>query len=114
MRRLRCVPLEGDDERTAELKWFPRHGDQYSVDAANPGAATVQAAADAASPAPNDISQPIEAATVMELLRAEGVDPGRRGVAVALNGEVVGRKDWAEAVLSVGDEVEIVKPFAGG
>ena len=53
-------------------------------------------------------------ATVMELLRAEGVDPGRRGVAVALNGAVVGRKDWAEVALSPGDEVEIVKPFAGG
>jgi penicillin amidase len=31
------LPLEGDDERAAELKWFPRHGDNFGVDAANPG-----------------------------------------------------------------------------
>ena len=31
----------------------------------------------------------LQVATVMELLRAEGVDPGRRGVAVALNGAVI-------------------------
>ena len=62
----------------------------------------------------NGEDRSLAAATVMDLLRAEGVDPGRRGVAVALNGEVVRRRDWAEAALSPGDEVEIVKPFAGG
>ena len=56
----------------------------------------------------------LQVATVMELLRAEGVDPGRRGVAVALNGAVVRRADWSSATLAPGDEVEIVKPFAGG
>lgn len=56
----------------------------------------------------------LQVATVMELLRAEGVDPGRRGVAVALNGAVVRRADWSAATLAPGDEVEIVKPFAGG
>ncbi|MDX1574716.1 MAG: sulfur carrier protein ThiS [Kiloniellales bacterium] len=56
----------------------------------------------------------LQVGTVLELLRAEGVDPGRRGVAVALNGAVVRRADWPGAALSPGDEVEIVKPFAGG
>ena len=56
----------------------------------------------------------IAAASVIELLRAEGVDPARRGVAVALNGQVVRRADWADTALSAGDAVEIVKPFAGG
>ncbi len=56
----------------------------------------------------------LEVGTVIELLRAEGVDPERRGVAVALNGAVVRRGDWSAAALSSGDEVEIVKPFAGG
>ena len=56
----------------------------------------------------------LEVATVLELLRAEGLDPARRGLAVALNGAVVRRADWPEAALSPGDEVEIVKPFAGG
>ncbi len=56
----------------------------------------------------------LTAATVIELLRAEGVDPGRRGVAVAVNGQVVRRSDWPSTPLSAGDAVEIVKPFAGG
>lgn len=56
----------------------------------------------------------LEAATVIDLLRAVGVDPEGRGVAVALNGAVVRRGDWPAAALSPGDEVEIVKPFAGG
>ena len=62
----------------------------------------------------NGEARRLEVATVMELLRAEGVDPARRGVAVALNGAVVRRDDWPAAALSPGDEIEIVKPFAGG
>ncbi len=52
--------------------------------------------------------------TVIALLRAEGLDPERRGLAVAINGAVVPRPRWAETTLSPGDAVEIVKPFAGG
>jgi sulfur carrier protein len=62
----------------------------------------------------NGENRRLEVGTVIELLRAEGVDPERRGVAVALNGAVVRRGDWLAAALSPGDEVEIVKPFAGG
>ena len=56
----------------------------------------------------------LTAGNVAELLRAKGVDPGARGVAVAVNGAVVPRRDWAERRLDSGDAVEIVKPFAGG
>jgi sulfur carrier protein len=56
----------------------------------------------------------LKAATVIELLRDLGVDPERRGVAVALNGAVVRRGDWPGAALAPGDQVEIVKPVAGG
>jgi sulfur carrier protein len=56
----------------------------------------------------------LAAATVIELLRDLGVDPDRRGVAVALNGAVVRRGDWPAAALAPGDRVEIVKPVAGG
>ena len=42
------------------------------------------------------------------------VDPKTRGLAVALNGVVVPRRAWPETALSPGDEVEIVKLFAGG
>lgn len=53
-------------------------------------------------------------ASVIELLRASGVDPEARGVAVAVNGTVVPRRDWPASKLAEGDEIEIVKPFAGG
>jgi sulfur carrier protein len=62
----------------------------------------------------NGEDRQLEVRTVIELLRAEGVDPEHRGVAVALNGVVVRHGDWLAAALSPGDEVEIVKPFAGG
>lgn len=52
--------------------------------------------------------------SVDELLRAEGVDPEARGVAVALNGAVLPRTRWTSTQLGPGDEVEIVKPFRGG
>lgn len=53
------------------------------------------------------------AATVAELLKARGIG-GARGVAVAVNGVVVPAGAWAAAALSIGDEVEIVRPFGGG
>ena len=52
--------------------------------------------------------------SVTALLRAEGLDPERRGLAVAVNGTVVPRRAWAAQRLSPGDAVEIVKPFSGG
>ena len=53
-------------------------------------------------------------ANVIELLEGVGVDPRARGVAVAVNGTVVPRRDWAQQTLADGDRIEIVKPFAGG
>jgi sulfur carrier protein len=52
--------------------------------------------------------------SVRALVEAEGLDPERRGLAVARNGHVVPRTDWAETPLAAGDRVEIVKPFSGG
>lgn len=52
--------------------------------------------------------------TLIELVRAEGHDPGRRGIAVAVNGRVVPRAKWSDRVLSPEDDVEIVKAFSGG
>jgi sulfur carrier protein len=45
---------------------------------------------------------------------AEGVDPARKGVAVALNGRVVRRDDWERTLVADGDRVEIVRAFPGG
>jgi sulfur carrier protein len=39
--------------------------------------------------------------------------PGREGVAVALNGEVVRRQEWNRPVRN-GDELEIVRATQGG
>ncbi len=62
----------------------------------------------------NGKDETVEAATVTELLVALGIDPARRGLAVAINGEVVPRRDWAGRALAVADDVEIVRPLQGG
>ena len=48
------------------------------------------------------------------VLRGLEIDPEARGIAIALNGAVVPRKDWAKTALRDGDAVEVVKLFAGG
>jgi sulfur carrier protein len=50
-------------------------------------------------------------ATVVELFAAA---PQGRGVAVALEGEVVPRTDWSQTQLSDGDRVEVVAAVQGG
>ncbi|MFG1373361.1 sulfur carrier protein ThiS [Xanthobacter oligotrophicus] len=55
-----------------------------------------------------------KAATVADLLRAKGLDPERKGIAVAVNGAVVPRRTWADAALSAGDAVEIIEAKQGG
>ncbi len=62
----------------------------------------------------NGDPRPLAATTVADLLREESLDLERRGIAVALNGSVVPRRQWPDTTLRAGDEVEIVKPFTGG
>jgi sulfur carrier protein len=50
-------------------------------------------------------------ATVVEML---DVAPGARGVAVALDGEVVTRSQWSETELRDGSLVEVVAAIQGG
>lgn len=40
--------------------------------------------------------------------------PSPRGVAVAINGDVVPRSTWDRTIVAPGDEVEIVAAAAGG
>jgi sulfur carrier protein len=61
----------------------------------------------------NGEPQAVAAATVAGLLDEQGM-LGRRGVAVAVNGEVVPASGWHARELAPGDEVEIVKPVGGG
>ena len=52
--------------------------------------------------------------TVSDLLHRQGVDPGRKGYAVALNGDGLAREDWARVRLAEGDRVEVVGMYKGG
>lgn len=48
------------------------------------------------------------------IMATDGIDPGARGIAVAVNDSVVPRGRWADTILSPGDRVEIVKVLQGG
>lgn len=54
------------------------------------------------------------AGTVVELLESLGIDPNRRGIAVAVNESVVLRSQWAATPLHEGDHVEILRATQGG
>jgi sulfur carrier protein len=69
---------------------------------------------DAANILVNGVAEPLGAATVAALLTARDIAPDGRGVAVALNGAVVRRADWATTMLNPGDTVEIVRAMQGG
>jgi sulfur carrier protein len=62
----------------------------------------------------NGIEEEVAAATLAELLIDRGIDPKARFLAVAVNGAVVRRAEWAARPLSPGDDVEIVRPLQGG
>jgi sulfur carrier protein len=55
-----------------------------------------------------------EGATVADAVREVGADGATRGVAVALDGEVVRRAEWAETKLSTEQTVEVVRAVQGG
>ena len=62
----------------------------------------------------NGLAAEVAAVTVAELLAAQGIDPATRFLAVAVNGAVVRRAEWALRRLADGDDVEIVRPLSGG
>lgn len=51
---------------------------------------------------------------ILALLAGLGIDPAERGVAVAVNGEVVPRQEWSSKRLTAGDRVELVRAVQGG
>jgi sulfur carrier protein len=55
-----------------------------------------------------------EGASAHDAAVAAGVDPERRGVAIALDGEVVPRGELADALLRPGQRVEVVAAIGGG
>jgi sulfur carrier protein len=55
-----------------------------------------------------------EGATIVELLADLGVEPAARGVAVAIDGEVVPRAEWRERRINEGERVEALSAMQGG
>ena len=53
-------------------------------------------------------------ATVASALAELTLALDERGVAVAVQGEVVPRSEWSHRTLSVGDRVEVVRAVQGG
>ena len=52
--------------------------------------------------------------TVQDLVGQGQSDPEAKGIAVAVNAEVMSREDWSTEILSEGDQVEIIQAVQGG
>ena len=55
-----------------------------------------------------------DGATVAGVLSASGAPAGARGVAVAVDGEVVPRAEWEVTTLREGQRVEVLQAVGGG
>jgi sulfur carrier protein len=62
----------------------------------------------------NGSPRPQAAGSSLERLLAQVGAPARKGVAAAVNGEVVPRAGWAGRILAAGDRVIVVKATQGG
>lgn len=61
----------------------------------------------------NGEDRPLEDATTVGELVAALVGEGR-GVAVAVNGEIVARSEWAATPIADGDRIEVLRAAQGG
>ena len=84
------------------------------MNAAVPDSAPDSAPENAPTLSVNGAPRPLGDGTLTGLLAAEAVNTKARGLAVAVNGQVVPRHAWDATRLAPGDAVEIVKLFAGG
>ncbi len=55
-----------------------------------------------------------EGASIRDAVAASGADPDQRGIAVALDGEVVPKRAWEATELADGGRVEVVQAVQGG
>ena len=62
----------------------------------------------------NGVETEVTVDTIADLLVERGIDPQVRFLAVAVNGAVVRRAEWAAQALAHGDSIEIVRPLQGG
>ena len=61
----------------------------------------------------NEAQLPV-GARIVDVLDALGVEPGRRGVAIAIDGEVVPRAEWPRHPVPEGARVEALTAMQGG
>lgn len=52
--------------------------------------------------------------SLVAAVQATGAEPGMRGIAVAVDGEVVPRAEWDRTRLADGQRVEVVQAVQGG
>ena len=45
---------------------------------------------------------------------AEVMKTPAKGVAIAMNGEIIHREEWANTILKEGDDILVIKAFCGG
>ncbi|MBD3162922.1 MAG: sulfur carrier protein ThiS [Candidatus Latescibacteria bacterium] len=62
----------------------------------------------------NGDRRPLEDADLGALMSRLGYGSDKKGVAAALNGEVVPREEWFDRALVEGDSIEIVEAVQGG
>mgnify|MGYP002879731534 FL=1 len=62
----------------------------------------------------NGEQRTVRAATLVDLLKTESINPSAKFVAVAINGSVIPRPSWSITKVKTGDSVEIVQPAPGG
>ena len=62
----------------------------------------------------NGRSEPLTAVNIGALLAEKDIAADARGVAIAVNGAVVPRADWAATPIKAGDNIEIVRARQGG
>jgi len=55
-----------------------------------------------------------DGATIVQLLGTLDVPADRRGIAVALDGDVLPRSEWPTATVSAGARVEVLTAMQGG
>jgi sulfur carrier protein len=55
-----------------------------------------------------------DGATVADAVATAGADPGGRGIACAVDGDVVPRAEWRDRPLAEGQSVEVVQAIQGG
>ena len=62
----------------------------------------------------NGEQRTVKAATLVDLLKTESINPSAKFVAVAINGSVIARPSWSITKVKTGDSIEIVHPAPGG